>query len=183
MGGMIPTTRKTIMVQLKAKSASGIVSSEGGEGVDFQTWIEDQASAIRSRSFGSIEWDGIAEELEAIAKREERDPVGHLKNLLVHLLKWSWQPARRSRSWENSIDESREQIEDLLADLPSLRSEFRMRGFIEKAYQRARRKAGKEMKTTPKEWERRLPACCPWQFEQFMTEDFLPAPARSGISR
>ncbi len=156
-----------------------IEAGNGGKDVDFRAWLGAQAAALRSRSFSSVDWDGIAEELEATAKREERDLVSHLKNLFVHLLKWDWQPARRRRSWENSIDESREQIEDLLADSSSLRNQSRMREFIERAYTRARRKAGKDIKLAHKEWKGRFPVCCPWTFEEFMREDFLPSPARS----
>jgi len=109
-----------------------------------------------------------------MAKREERELVGHLKNLFVHLLKWGWQPQRRSSSWENSTDESREQIGDVLADSPSLKTESRMQRFVESAYERARRRAGKEMKLEKKEWDDLFPDTCPWNFDEFMSEDFLP---------
>ena len=69
--------------------------------------------------------------------------------------------AKRSSSWENSIDESREQIGDVLADSPSLKTESRMRRFVESAYERARRRAGKEMKLEKKEWDELFPATCP----------------------
>jgi len=152
------------------ETKAGTVSRE----VDFSGWLGAQAEALRSRSVSAVDWDGIAEELEAMAKRDERDLIGHLKNLFVHLLKWGWQPRKRSSSWENSIDESREQIADLLADSPSLKTESRMQQFIETAYERARRRAGKEMKLKKKGWKGLFPTTRPWSFDDFMTEDFLP---------
>jgi hypothetical protein len=162
----------------KPKQTAGngeVVADAVSRDLDFRAWLGAQAGALRSRSFASVDWDGVAEELEDMAKREERDLSSQLKNLFVHLLKWGCHPEKKSRSWENSIDESREQIADLLADSPSLKNKSRMQEFIEKAYLRARRKAGKEMRLSKKEWERRLPAACPWTFEEFMTEDFLPS--------
>ena len=142
--------------------------------VDFSAWLGVQAAALRSRSVSAVDWDGIAEQLEAMAKRDERDLIGHLKDLFVHLLNGGWQPRRRSSSWENSIDESREQVTDLLTDSPSLKTESRMQRFIETAYERARRWAGKEMKLKKREWEGLFPTACPWNFDEFMREDFLP---------
>jgi Domain of unknown function DUF29 len=42
--------------------------------------------------------------------------------LLAHLLKWEYQAEKRSRSWQSTIREQREQIEDLLSDSPSLKA-------------------------------------------------------------
>lgn len=161
---------KPDLVPENGEAEAGSLSKE----IDFSGWLGAQAAALRSRSISGVDWDGIAEELEAMAKREERELIGHLKNLLVHLLKWGWQPQRRSSSWENPIDESREQIGDVLADSPSFKTESRMRRFVESAYGRARRRAGTDMKLQKKEREGLFPATCPWTFDEFMGEDFLP---------
>ncbi|KJU85436.1 protein containing DUF29 [Candidatus Magnetobacterium bavaricum] len=39
----------------------------------------------------------------------------------MHLLKWQYQPNRRSESWRATIDNQRTDIELLLADSPSLK--------------------------------------------------------------
>lgn len=40
--------------------------------------------------------------------------------LLMHLLKWQYQPDRRSKSWERTIKEQRRQIHRELKATPSL---------------------------------------------------------------
>jgi len=49
----------------------------------------------------------------------------HQNNLIVvlqHLLKYKYQPQRRTSSWLSSIVEHRDRLEEALADSPSLRS-------------------------------------------------------------
>ena len=49
---------------------------------DFSGWLGAQAAALRSRSISAVDWDGIAEELEAMAKREERELSGPPEKLV-----------------------------------------------------------------------------------------------------
>jgi hypothetical protein len=55
---------------------------------------------------------------------------------LQHLLKWHYQKELRSRSWRATIRTQRQEIEELLADNPSLRA--RLGEFVAVAYGRAR---------------------------------------------
>lgn len=50
-----------------------------------------------------------------------RELRNRLAILLMHLLKWQYQPGLRSRSWSGTIRERRRQIADLLDKSPSLR--------------------------------------------------------------
>ncbi len=44
--------------------------------------------------------------------------------LLLHLLKWQYQPDRRSGSWAGSIVEHRRRINEILKDSPSLKPQL-----------------------------------------------------------
>jgi hypothetical protein len=44
--------------------------------------------------------------------------------LCAHLLKWRYQPAKRSRSWVLSIRSARQEIAAILRDNPSLRAKL-----------------------------------------------------------
>ncbi|RKZ38171.1 MAG: DUF29 domain-containing protein [Gammaproteobacteria bacterium] len=68
-----------------------------------------------------IDIDNMVDKLESIAKRDRRELLSRLKVLLKHLLKWQFQINKRSKSWENTIDEQRQQIHLLLVDSPSLK--------------------------------------------------------------
>jgi hypothetical protein len=141
---------------------------------DFYAWLLDQALQLRARRYELVDWEGLAEEIEAMAARERRELVSRLRILLAHLLKWQYQSRRRGEnSWKRSIVVSRQEISELLGDSPSLlatRAEHLL-----KAYLQARRLAGTEMRLSKLEWESQFPAACPWTFEQVMDQDFMPS--------
>jgi uncharacterized protein DUF29 len=109
---------------------------------DFTRWTEQQATLLRRRAVGDLvndaelDWRNLAEEIEAVGGNTRRDLRNRLTRLLQHLLKWQYQPELRSRSWRATVRTQRQEIEDLLADNPSLRA--KLPEFIAAAYPRAR---------------------------------------------
>jgi Domain of unknown function DUF29 len=144
-----------------------------GKDEDFHAWCLHQAETLRriAPKVPSVDCLEIAEELEGMARSEQRALQSFLELLLIHLLKWRYQPSRRSRSWRVSIQNARSASRDELDDSPSLRA--RLPVLIERAYERARRSAGAEMELDERSWEETSPATCPWDFEQLMS-DFWP---------
>lgn len=47
-----------------------------------------------------------------VGKSKKRGQRSSYRLLMLHLLKWEFQPERRSRSWRNTIDRERENIID-----------------------------------------------------------------------
>jgi hypothetical protein len=140
---------------------------------DFHGWLVDQARALHTRRSDLIDWDALAEELEAMAAKERREARKHLRNLFAHLLKWSIQSEelpRRAHSWRRTIRETREELSDLLEDSPGLITS--LNESFAKVYERARNKASDDTKL-PLD---RFPATSPWTIERAMREDFWPAP-------
>jgi hypothetical protein len=86
----------------------------------------------------------------------------------MHLLKWRFQSERRSRSWEVSIANNRDRLEEHLIDNPSLRSQTD--AAIGSAYRRARRQAAPETDLP----DSAFPTSCPWSAEDVMSPDFWP---------
>jgi Domain of unknown function DUF29 len=89
---------------------------------DFVAWLEDQAGRARRGEVDSLDLDNIAEELEGLARTDRHEIGSRLTVLLMHLLKYEFQPKRRARSWLATIIEQRQQIARLLSYSPSLRS-------------------------------------------------------------
>lgn len=131
---------------------------------DYYAWTIQTASRLREGRFGEIDALQIAEELESIGKREKRELMNQLSVLIAHLLKWQFQPAKRSRSWRNTILTQREEIEALLEDSPSLRSELLT--LVPVAFTRARRLAENE---TGIEQEM-FGETCPFTLEEILGE-------------
>jgi hypothetical protein len=115
----------------------------------------------------------IAEELEGMARNEQRAVQSLLEILLIHLLKWRYEPRRRSRSWRVPVQNARSAIRDELADSASLQA--RLPVHLRRVYEGARRSAGPEMELDERVGEEVSPATCPWDFDQLIS-DFWPEP-------
>ena len=143
--------------------------------LDFFEWTQRNAELLRRGCFESADIPHIAEELADIGERDRREVKSYLTRLIMHLLKWQFQPDRRSDSWAISIDDSREQLGYIFEQSPSLRL-FSMQA-VTGLYPGARRKASRETGLP----QQAFPTECPYSFDQLMDYDFLPSddPERS----
>jgi hypothetical protein len=88
---------------------------------DFYAWARAQAAALRAARPNSFDWEHIAEELEAMGRSERDQMESRIRQILLHLLKWQFQPWLRSRSWRSSLWVQRRDLAKLLRRNPSLR--------------------------------------------------------------
>ena len=139
---------------------------------DFHAWLLSQVSALRERRFRDLDLENLIEEVEELARSLARELRNRLKVVLVHLLKWQFQPSRKSASWDLTLLEQRDQLAQLLEQNPSLRQQVPQ--LIEKAYPAAGKTAAKEMQLDSSQWQRTFPAQCPWTPAQILDEDYLP---------
>jgi hypothetical protein len=135
---------------------------------DFYAWANQQAALLRAGRLAEAEIENIAEEIESMGRSEKRELVSRLTILLQHLLKWQFQPGRRSVSWRLSIENTRLQLEDHLKDNPSLKSQ--LDEVMRSAYRRALNEAVAETGFA----RSTFPADCPYTYEQAMHTDFWP---------
>ena len=135
---------------------------------DLYTWSLEQAALLRERKFDQLDLKHIIEEIEGISKSEKHALQSFLENLLIHLLKWEYQPAYRGRSWKFTIIEQRKRIESHLAENPGLKG--KLLDLIEVAYGYSVTGAVRETGLK----EQTFPEVCPWDFEQFMNPEFWP---------
>jgi len=138
---------------------------------DFYGWIQHQAGILRAGNFASLDLDNLIEEIEDMGKNRQRALESRLEILLMHLLKWQYQPKRRGGSWEFTIKEQRKRIASLLRKNPSLSSV--LAEAFEEAYGFAVPAAARETGID----ESGFPAQCPWTFGQVMEPDFWPEAA------
>ena len=109
---------------------------------DFNLWSKQTAQLLRERRWQEIDLEYLIEEVEDLGKSERRGISSQLTRLLLHLLKWQYQPQRRSDSWLDSITDARTQIELAIQDSPSLINYPEKQ--LEPSYQKARRQASKQ---------------------------------------
>ena len=88
---------------------------------DFYAWSREQADLLRAGNVSDADLGNIAEEIESMGRTEKRELISRLTILLLHLLKWRFQAAKRAPSWEASIRVQRNRLADHLEDNPSLK--------------------------------------------------------------
>ena len=135
---------------------------------DFYAWANEQAALLRAGDLSRADVEHIAQEIESMGRTEKRELASRLKVLIAHLLKWRFQPEKRTKSWEVSIRVQRRELADHLDDNPSLKPIIG--SVLEKAYPDAALVAVLETGLS----ETAFPQSCPWSFAQIMDENFWP---------
>lgn len=136
---------------------------------DFHLWLEKTASLLKERRFHELDLLNLIEEIETLGRSEKNALTNNLIIVLLHLLKYKYQPQKRSNSWLSSILEHRDRLQDILEDSPSLRN------YIDevwaKSYERARRRAAIETGLPTNVF----PVESPFTPEQVLDIDWLPS--------
>jgi uncharacterized protein DUF29 len=135
---------------------------------DFYAWTQAQAAALRAKDLSALDLEHLAEEIESLGKRDRRAVESYLEVITRHLLKWAYQPVRRSPSWRASARNARTRLEKILRDSDTLRQHAA--GEWDAIYRRARRAAAEETGLPLSTF----PEVCPWPIEQVLDEDFWP---------
>lgn len=135
---------------------------------DFNAWIAQTTQLLREHRWHEIDVPHLIEAVEDLGKSERRAIASQLTRLLLHLLKWQYQPQRRSDSWLDSITDARTQIALAIEDSPRLNDYPAEQ--LEASYQRARRQAAKQT-----DIELSLfPSTCLYTVELVLADDWLP---------
>jgi len=135
---------------------------------DFYAWANEQAALLRAGKLSAADIEHIAEEIESMGKTEKRELISRLTVLLMHLLKWRFQPAGHCVSWQLTIKEQRRKLTRHLADNPSLKAS--LPETMADAYGDAIIDAARETSIS----EEAFPPACPWSFDQIMDAGFWP---------
>lgn len=140
--------------------------------LDFHLWTQHQVACLQKERWAELDVDNLVEELADLGRSEQKELGSYLKVLLMHLLKWQYQPERRTKSWEVTIAHCRDSIQDCLEDSPSLQRYLQDDDWVAKYYRRACRDAAKETGMLAD----RFPAICPYTMTQVLDVEFWPEP-------
>jgi hypothetical protein len=135
---------------------------------DFYAWANTQAALLRAGKLDAADIENIAEEIESMGKGERRELESRLVVLLLHLLKWQFQPEHRGKSWWATIRVQRRDLSLHLRRNPSLSPK------IDEAVAYAHGNAIIEASAETDLPDETFPQTCPWTFAQIMDDGFWP---------
>lgn len=124
---------------------------------DYARWAEVMAQRLQEKRFAELDLNNLVEEIQDLSKRERDRLLSSVRLILHHLLKWDYQPQKRSRSWQKTIGRERNNIGLYLEDSPSL-SRYLDSEALEKMYRVARSDALQESGLD-------FPKTCPYDIE------------------
>ena len=164
---------------------------------DFYTWAVQQAAALRRRDISAVDWENVIEEIESLARTEERSLKSQYARAMEHLLKLQYRGDEETEpvaGWESSVNQARVEIEEILQDSPGLKG--KRDEVLARAWLSARRAvidafahhatAGikddpmrhREQKRLTREWSQTLPQANPYSREQVEDSFWLPERTR-----
>ncbi|MGI0480335.1 DUF29 domain-containing protein [Geminocystis sp. CENA526] len=135
---------------------------------DFHQWLEITANLLKEKKFSELDLANLIIEIEAMGKNNQRELTSRLIILIMHLLKWKYQPQKQSKSRLKTINEQRLQLELLLEDNPSLKNQIL--DISDKCYSKARKMASQETTLNLTVF----PSDNPFIITEILDSDFFP---------
>jgi Domain of unknown function DUF29 len=135
---------------------------------DYHAWVLEQIALLKAARFSDLDVAHLTDELKDLGNITKREIESRLTVLLQHLLKWQFQPDKRSNSWRATILEQRRRINAELADSPSLRRY--PASVIDEEYVLARLRAADETGIPLN----RFPSSCPYSAAETLDDAFWP---------
>ena len=131
---------------------------------DETAWLETMSAMAAEGRLAEMDFANLSEYLSSMAKRDRRAVKNRLVVLLQHLLKWEFQPERRSGSRKATIMEQRRRMEDLLE---SGTLQNHAESILASAYESARAEAAAETELPLDTFPRN----CPWDLESLLSNN------------
>ncbi|HEY3527467.1 MAG TPA: DUF29 domain-containing protein [Nitrososphaeraceae archaeon] len=131
---------------------------------DFYGWTRHQADLLRTKEFSKLDMDHLIEEIESMGNSERSRLRSHLKILLMHMLKKSYQPEMATVSWDLSIEGANLEVQEIISENPSLKPE--LKEILIKSYSLSRINAAKETMLNIDIF----PEECPWTLKDIFPD-------------
>ncbi len=135
---------------------------------DYCLWLEETVQLLREGRVTELDVNHLIEEIEDMGISQKNALESNLIVLLMHLLKWKYQPEKQSGSWRGSIREHRRRILKAFRNSPSLKRYFEE--IFQESYQEARKQAADETGLSLNIF----PETCPFKIEQILDPEYLP---------
>ena len=135
---------------------------------DYALWCAEQGALLRSGRLERLDRKNLAEEIESLGRSDRYEIENRLEVLVLHLLKWAFQPGKRKAGWRATIVEQRNRISKRVSESPSLGNHPGevLQDAYRLAHARAEDETGLSFESFPDE--------CPFTIEQILDPDWFP---------
>lgn len=130
---------------------------------DETAWLDIMSKLAAERRFAEMDLVHLSEYLNDMAIRDRREVFSRLMTLLMHLLKYEYQPEKRTGSWEATILDRAELRMVLESRTLFNHAEERLAD----AYENARKQAAAETRLP----RSTFPAECPWDLDAILRDE------------
>lgn len=135
---------------------------------DYYLWLTTTVDQLRQGKLAEIDLANLIEEIADMGRSERKAVRSNLRILLMHLLKYKYQPEKRTNSWLFTIREHRQRIDDSFQDSPSLQNYFLE--VFDQCYRDAVDFAATETGLPAT----KFPSQCPFTAQEVLGNEYLP---------
>lgn len=135
--------------------------------IDFNKWVLEQTQLLENKQLSELDLDNLIEEIKSMGNSDKTALESNLRVLLMHLLKWAYQPEKRSNSWKSSIVEHCLRLHKAFKKSPTLKNYFDE--IFEETYQDAKSWASAETGINKKNF----PNECPFDKEYVLSSNVI----------
>ena len=135
---------------------------------DFFAWTEQQINYLQNQQWNQLDLAHLIEEIETLGKQQRQELRNRLSILIGHLLKWEYQPQKRSYSWLATLRVQRIDIQELINDNPSLKP------YLEEALTQAYIKGLLLAVSETNLPDRTFPKNCPYSLTEILSDRIYP---------
>ncbi|MFN5516483.1 MAG: DUF29 domain-containing protein [Cyanobacteriota bacterium] len=135
---------------------------------DYDLWLTETIEVLKTGQVERLDYENLIEEIEAMGRNRKDALESNLEQLLLHLLKWRYQPQKQTNSWRLSIREHSRRLVKLLKNSPSLKPY--LESVLAECYEEARERASLETELPIETF----PLDLPFSQENLLNPSYLP---------
>ncbi|PZU93566.1 MAG: DUF29 domain-containing protein [Pseudanabaena sp.] len=135
---------------------------------DFCLWIDQAVKLLSENRLSELDRENLIEEIASMGRSEKHGLESNLEVILMHLLKYRYQPEKRSNSWLSTLFEHRRRLHKAFKTSPSLKRHFSEE--FNDCYDTARKFAAIETGISMDAF----PLTSPFTETQVLDEDYFP---------
>ncbi|MBD2113184.1 MULTISPECIES: DUF29 domain-containing protein [Cyanophyceae] len=135
---------------------------------DYALWLDTTGQLLKAGRLAEVDIANLLKELNDMGRSEKQALTSNLIVVLMHLLKYAYQPGQRSNNWRFTLKEHRRRLQEALGTSPSLTDYFEQ--IFADCYQEARDLTATETGVGLENF----PIESPFTHEQVLDRAFLP---------